>query len=93
MPRPPLLVVTISSREFSEYLLWADMYLSLHQAGIIPVSLDTTVGSIPVHDIVDEADGLILPRLSRLAALNPPGFEWLSGGQQHPSPGNRLCGT
>lgn len=60
MPSRPLVVVSISSREFPEYLLWADMYRGLHQAGVVPVSIDTTVASLPASDILKEADGLIL---------------------------------
>ena len=53
-------MLAISSREFSDYVLWADMYRGLHQAGIVPVSIDTSVESIPIQQIIDEADGLIL---------------------------------
>lgn len=60
MSRPPLLFVSISSREFPEYLLWAEMYLGLHLAGAVPVSIDTTVESLPVEDILSEVDGMVL---------------------------------
>ncbi|WP_081615158.1 gamma-glutamyl-gamma-aminobutyrate hydrolase family protein [Dietzia sp. UCD-THP] len=53
-------MLAISSREFADYGLWADMYRGLHQAGIVPVSIDTSVESIPIQQILAEADGLIL---------------------------------
>lgn len=54
------MVLSISSREFPEYLLWRDMYVGLFDAGIVVASIDTTVGSLPVEDIMGNADGLIL---------------------------------
>ena len=60
MSLSPLIVLTISSREFSEYLLWRDMYVGLYNAGIMVVSIDTSVESVPIEEIMGEADGLIL---------------------------------
>ncbi len=60
MPGSPLVVLSISSREFSEYLLWRDMYVGLYDAGITVVSIDTSVESIPLEAIMGQADGLIL---------------------------------
>lgn len=60
MSSSPLIVLSISSREFSEYLLWRDMYVGLYDAGVMVVSIDTSVESIPVEDILGKADGLIL---------------------------------
>lgn len=60
MSENPLIVLTISSREFSEYLLWRDMYVGLYDAGFMVVSIDTSVESVPVEEIMREADGLII---------------------------------
>ncbi len=60
MPKRPLVVLSMSSREFSEYLLWRDMYVGLYDAGIMVVSIDTTVESVPVGEIMGQVDGLII---------------------------------
>lgn len=60
MSQSPLILLAISSREFSDYVLWPDMYRGLHQAGLVSVSIDTSVESIPIQQLMAEADGLVL---------------------------------
>ncbi len=60
MPREPLVIVTMSSRDFSQYVLWRDMYIGLHRGGIIAVSIDTSVGSLPLAELVEKACGLVI---------------------------------
>ncbi len=56
----PLIALTISAKEFSEYLLWPDMYRGLHNAGAVCVSIDTTVTGLPITEIIENVSGLII---------------------------------
>lgn len=60
MSENPLIILSISSREFTEYVLWRDMYVGLYNAGFMVVSIDTSVESVPIGEIMGKADGLII---------------------------------